>query len=150
MLLTPMATPRTGMQLGSEAFSRIGETRKVWQYDQDMDKLGPLLFPAPQVSAWMPPSLPPYMSSSATASFRNVPYTPSAISKVGAAKNPQYKAPAHKHAHHLHSIPPREKSTRTLIIDHMLWVHGRSPNHKFRVQVFYGFTRQDEIRPGAG
>ncbi|KAG1736505.1 hypothetical protein EDB19DRAFT_1720654 [Suillus lakei] len=37
-----------------------------------------------------------------------------------------FKAPAHKHAHHLHSIPPREKSTRTLIIDHMLWVHGRT------------------------
>ena len=37
-----------------------------------------------------------------------------------------FRAPAHKHAHHLHSIPPREKSTRTLIIDHMLWVHGRS------------------------
>ena len=36
-----------------------------------------------------------------------------------------FRAPAHKHAHHLHSIPPREKSTRTLIIDHMLWVHGR-------------------------
>ncbi|KAJ7301659.1 hypothetical protein DFH08DRAFT_760092 [Mycena albidolilacea] len=37
-----------------------------------------------------------------------------------------FRAPAHKHAHHLHSIPPREKSTRTLIIDHMLWVHGRT------------------------
>ncbi|KAI0359770.1 hypothetical protein OH77DRAFT_1393979 [Trametes cingulata] len=37
-----------------------------------------------------------------------------------------FKAPAHKHAHHLHSIPPREKSTRTLIIDHLLWVHGRT------------------------
>jgi hypothetical protein len=37
---------------------------------------------------------------------------------------PAFKPPAHKHAHHLHSIPPREKSTRTLIIDHMLWVHG--------------------------
>lgn len=36
-----------------------------------------------------------------------------------------FQAPAHKHAHHLHSIPPREKSTRTLIIDHMLWVHGQ-------------------------
>lgn len=39
---------------------------------------------------------------------------------------PSFQAPAHKHAHHLHSIPPREKSTRTLIIDHMLWVHGTS------------------------
>ncbi|KAI0749645.1 hypothetical protein C8Q80DRAFT_1163205 [Daedaleopsis nitida] len=43
------------------------------------------------------------------------------------AHNPTpFKAPAHKHAHHLHSIPPREKSTRTLIIDHLLWVHGRT------------------------
>lgn len=39
---------------------------------------------------------------------------------------PLFKAPAHKHAHHLHSIPPREKSTRTLIIDHLLWVHART------------------------
>ncbi|KDQ53144.1 hypothetical protein JAAARDRAFT_162017 [Jaapia argillacea MUCL 33604] len=37
-----------------------------------------------------------------------------------------FKAPAHRHAHHLHSIPPREKSTRTLIIDHILWVHART------------------------
>ncbi|KAJ7193911.1 hypothetical protein GGX14DRAFT_587272 [Mycena pura] len=37
-----------------------------------------------------------------------------------------FRAPAHKHAHHLHSIPPREKSTRTLIIDYMLSVHGRT------------------------
>ncbi|RDX57180.1 hypothetical protein OH76DRAFT_1334876 [Lentinus brumalis] len=43
------------------------------------------------------------------------------------AHNPTpFRAPAHKHAHHLHSIPPREKSTRTLIIDHLLWVHGRT------------------------
>ena len=35
-----------------------------------------------------------------------------------------FRAPAHKHAHYLHSIPPREKSTRTLIIDHLLWVHA--------------------------
>ncbi|KAH7102813.1 hypothetical protein BKA62DRAFT_769355 [Auriculariales sp. MPI-PUGE-AT-0066] len=34
-----------------------------------------------------------------------------------------YKAPAHQHAHHLHSIPPREKSTRTLILDRLLWMH---------------------------
>lgn len=36
------------------------------------------------------------------------------------------RSAAHKHAHHLHTIPPREKSTRTLIIDHMLWVHCRT------------------------
>jgi hypothetical protein len=42
------------------------------------------------------------------------------------ASAPTFRAPAHKHAHHLHSIPPREKSTRTLIIDHLLWVHART------------------------
>ena len=48
-------------------------------------------------------------------------------SMPSSAQNPTpFKAPAHKHAHHLHSIPPREKSTRTLIIDHLLWVHGRT------------------------
>jgi hypothetical protein len=35
-----------------------------------------------------------------------------------------FRAPAHTRAHHLHSIPPREKSTRTLIIDHLVWVHA--------------------------
>ena len=44
----------------------------------------------------------------------------------GAPGPAPFRAPAHKHAHHLHSIPPREKSTRTLIIDHLLWVHGRT------------------------
>jgi hypothetical protein len=37
-----------------------------------------------------------------------------------------FRVPGHKNAHHLHSIPPREKNTRTLIIDYMLWVHGAS------------------------
>ncbi|KAK0469520.1 uncharacterized protein EV420DRAFT_1633943 [Desarmillaria tabescens] len=46
--------------------------------------------------------------------------------RANTVHNTAFKAPAHKHAHHLHSIPPREKSTRTLIIDHMLWVHGRT------------------------
>ncbi|PCH42113.1 hypothetical protein WOLCODRAFT_163530 [Wolfiporia cocos MD-104 SS10] len=49
---------------------------------------------------------------------------PSSSSSAGGPT--PFKAPAHKHAHHLHSIPPREKSTRTLIIDHLLWVHGRT------------------------
>ncbi|RDB25706.1 hypothetical protein Hypma_006891 [Hypsizygus marmoreus] len=44
----------------------------------------------------------------------------------GSTSHTSFRAPAHKHAHHLHSIPPREKSTRTLIVDHMLWVHGRT------------------------
>ncbi|KAJ7285367.1 hypothetical protein C8J57DRAFT_1709586 [Mycena rebaudengoi] len=51
----------------------------------------------------------------------------SATSSASGSNNTAvFRAPAHKHAHHLHSIPPREKSTRTLIIDHMLWVHGRT------------------------
>ncbi|KIY43849.1 hypothetical protein FISHEDRAFT_77775 [Fistulina hepatica ATCC 64428] len=58
---------------------------------------------------------PPEISASFTASPMNLTTSPSA-----------FKGPAHKHAHHLHSIPPREKSTRTLIIDHMLWAHGRT------------------------
>lgn len=57
----------------------------------------------------------------------NNPPTPTS-SSVAARQNPQsvFRPPAHKHAHHLHSIPPREKSTRTLIIDHLLWVHSRT------------------------
>ncbi|KAH9974541.1 hypothetical protein BGW80DRAFT_1559584 [Lactifluus volemus] len=39
---------------------------------------------------------------------------------------PPARPPAHKHAHHLHSIPPREKSPLTLIIDHLLWAHART------------------------
>ncbi|KAI1796906.1 hypothetical protein LXA43DRAFT_878841 [Ganoderma leucocontextum] len=46
-----------------------------------------------------------------------------------------FRAPAHKHAHHLHSIPPREKSTRTLIIDHLLWVHGRTRFAQVRAEL---------------
>ena len=46
-----------------------------------------------------------------------------------------FKPPAHKHAHHLHSIPPREKSTRTLIIDHLLWVHARTRTAQARAEL---------------
>jgi hypothetical protein len=53
--------------------------------------------------------------------------TPAAPSVAGKQNSqPAFRPPAHKHAHHLHSIPPREKSTRTLIIDHLLWVHSRT------------------------
>src|ERR1700722_98238 len=52
--------------------------------------------------------------------------SPSATHQISSSPKTTFKAPAHKHAHHLHSIPPREKSTRTLIMDHMLWVHGRT------------------------
>ncbi|KAI9449095.1 hypothetical protein BJY52DRAFT_274177 [Lactarius psammicola] len=65
--------------------------------------------PFPQVQPLpQPPQLSTYLP--------RTPHTPAPI----------FRAPAHKHAHHLHSIPPREKSTRTLIIDHLLWVHART------------------------
>ncbi|KAF5381947.1 hypothetical protein D9615_004261 [Tricholomella constricta] len=67
----------------------------------------------------IPQSSPAYLSTSNT--IKPSPPVPS-----GSAPRTSFLAPAHKHAHHLHSIPPREKSTRTLIIDHMLWVHGRT------------------------
>ncbi|KAL4259172.1 hypothetical protein AB1N83_011348 [Pleurotus pulmonarius] len=62
--------------------------------------------------------------ASATTAQNNA--TSSAIPSSSKPPASGFRAPAHKHAHHLHSIPPREKSTRTLIIDHMLWVHGRT------------------------
>ncbi|KAH9481144.1 hypothetical protein JR316_0005664 [Psilocybe cubensis] len=64
-----------------------------------------------------------------TSSIQNSAHATGASTSGPSSSNiPQssFRAPAHKHAHHLHSIPPREKSTRTLIIDHMLWVHGRT------------------------
>ncbi|KAK7033458.1 hypothetical protein R3P38DRAFT_2922762 [Favolaschia claudopus] len=72
------------------------------------------------------------LSSTATnlaASSANLAPPASGANASGSTSNANanvFRAPAHKHAHHLHSIPPREKSTRTLIIDHMLWVHGRT------------------------
>ncbi|KAH6913587.1 hypothetical protein BKA70DRAFT_1096335 [Coprinopsis sp. MPI-PUGE-AT-0042] len=57
-----------------------------------------------------------------------------------ASTSPAFRAPAHKHAHHLHSIPPREKSTRTLIIDHMLWAHGMTRFAQARAEL--GMTDQ--------
>ncbi|KAF8175807.1 hypothetical protein BJ912DRAFT_1064082 [Pholiota molesta] len=73
----------------------------------------------------------PTYRNAPTSNQQNVPSTstaPPANFSSPSTTLPQssFRAPAHKHAHHLHSIPPREKSTRTLIIDHMLWVHGRT------------------------
>ncbi|KAH8118249.1 hypothetical protein DFH11DRAFT_1503779 [Phellopilus nigrolimitatus] len=85
-------------------------------------------------------------SPSLTASSRPAAYTYSAPSSpqistrprpgaTPAATAPMFKAPAHKHAHHLHSIPPREKSTRTLILDHLLWVHARTRLQQARAEL---------------
>jgi hypothetical protein len=50
----------------------------------------------------------------------------------------QFKPPAHKHAHHLHSIPPREKSTRSLILDHMLFLLGKARFAQARAELGMG------------
>ncbi|KAI6039834.1 hypothetical protein EDC04DRAFT_3061740 [Pisolithus marmoratus] len=69
--------------------------------------------------------LTPYPTPSPVSALPHVPsQPPRPIPSLPVTSS--FKAPAHKHAHHLHSIPPREKSTRTLIIDHMLWVHART------------------------
>jgi hypothetical protein len=76
-----------------------------------------LAFPMYPTIAPRPASDYPRPSSSASGHMNGASSSSSAVT---------FRAPAHKHAHHLHTIPPREKSTRTLIIDHMLWAHGRT------------------------
>ncbi|CAE7076240.1 unnamed protein product [Rhizoctonia solani] len=54
------------------------------------------------------------------------PRAPPAPSRKFVHPPATYIPPAHPHSHHLHSIPPRDKSTRTLILDHLLWMHARA------------------------
>ena len=63
-------------------------------------------------------------------------------STAASASGPLFKAPQHKHAHHLHSIPPREKSTRTLILDHMLWIHARTRLQQARAELGMSVGRE--------
>ncbi|GJE89954.1 hypothetical protein PsYK624_060680 [Phanerochaete sordida] len=79
-------------------------------------------------------------SSSNAAYQRHIPSSPlsnrSNNGQPGSSTPGQpFRPPAHKHAHHLHSIPPREKSTRTLILDHMLWVHARTRTAQARAEL---------------
>lgn len=85
--------------------------------------------PTSQVSPGRPnPSFALYPTQQATAQgSSSIPATVTATAT--------FKAPAHKHAHHLHSIPPREKSTRTLILDHMLWIHARTRLRQARAEL---------------
>ncbi|KAH7884802.1 hypothetical protein F5I97DRAFT_1929631 [Phlebopus sp. FC_14] len=89
-------------------------------------------FPAFSVTPTQPPAVSSVLPSrhsppSNQPSTSTLPPPPApALPPPPPPSSSSFKAPAHKHAHHLHSIPPREKSTRTLIIDHMLWVHGRT------------------------
>ena len=55
--------------------------------------------------------------------------TIAALSNSSQVMNPPSKhfiAPAHPQSHHLHTLPPREKTTRTLILDHTAWRQGRT------------------------
>ncbi|KAG8848187.1 hypothetical protein FRB91_011049 [Serendipita sp. 411] len=51
---------------------------------------------------------------------------------------------AHKHAHHLHSIPPKQKSTKSLIIDHLLWSHTRTRLAQIAAQLGVAELEQEE------
>lgn len=93
-------------------------------------------------------------SSSALAAPNPAPYTFSAPSSPQINTRPRppptpgapssaFKPPAHKHAHHLHSIPPREKSTRTLILDYLLWVHARTRLQQARAEL--GMTVNGDV-----
>lgn len=75
--------------------------------------------------------------SSSNSFARQIPSSPlSNRSNISGTVGPiPFRAPAHKHAHHLHSIPPREKSTRTLIVDHLLWVHARTRTAQARAEL---------------
>ncbi|KAG6894928.1 hypothetical protein C0992_003936 [Termitomyces sp. T32_za158] len=83
----------------------------------------------PGISFSLPHSTQHYLPVPSTSSAPLLPSTPVPAPRA------TYKAPAHKHAHHLHTIPPREKSTRTLIIDHILWVHGRTRFSQARAEL---------------
>ncbi|KZS92738.1 hypothetical protein SISNIDRAFT_107262 [Sistotremastrum niveocremeum HHB9708] len=66
------------------------------------------------------PSSPSSRRTPAASSVSSSHRTPTPTPRTQAALMPTYRAPAHAHAHHLHSIPQREKSTRSLIVDSML------------------------------
>lgn len=73
---------------------------------------------------------------------------PGATPATPGASIPIFKAPAHKHAHHLHSIPPREKSTRTLILDHLLWVHARTRLQQARAELGMAVSKDAAAEAG--
>lgn len=59
--------------------------------------------------------------------FHNTSYTPSFPLPVDSNHpNPTTTRVAHNNAHHLHSIPPAHKSTKTMILDHLLHLHAEA------------------------
>lgn len=77
----------------------------------------------------------PFTPSAPSSPQFSTRHRPTITAAPGTTVGPTFKAPAHKHAHHLHSIPPREKSTRTLILDHLLWVHARTRLQQARAEL---------------
>ncbi|KZT52930.1 hypothetical protein CALCODRAFT_67586 [Calocera cornea HHB12733] len=69
-----------------------------------------------------------------------------------AGSGPAYPPPtlAHKSAHYLHSIPPREKTTRTLILDHVLWKHGKARFAQARAELGLRILQEDEEEEAEG
>ena len=96
---------------------------------------------------------PPFQHQTSS-NFTSTPATPGGATRLPATTTEQtkpqpspYKALQHKHAHHLHSIPPREKSTRTLIIDHMLWIHTRARLQQARAELGMKVSVKDVKKP---
>ncbi|KAF8588221.1 hypothetical protein K439DRAFT_668773 [Ramaria rubella] len=61
-----------------------------------------------------------------------------------------FVAPAHPQSHHLHTLPPREKNTRTLILDHTAWRHGRTRFAQGRCELGMKVGLKGENKPVAG
>lgn len=91
------------------------------------------------------PAAPPTFTLGASMFAHSAPYlvvpdnsksrTEQPLKKSMAISLPGNSQVAHKNAHHLHSIPPREKTTKTLILDHMLWLHANARFAQVRAEV---------------
>lgn len=56
--------------------------------------------------------------------YLNISGNTSTFAPSFSVQTPSQPVVAPKHAHHLHSIPPKQKSTKSLILDHLLWLHA--------------------------
>jgi hypothetical protein len=71
-------------------------------------------------------------------------FTPSIPPTAAAAVSPV----ASKHARHLHSIPPRQKSTKSLILDHLLWLHALARIAHVGAELGMSVIRVDDAERG--
>ncbi|KAF8501268.1 hypothetical protein JB92DRAFT_2976684 [Gautieria morchelliformis] len=61
-----------------------------------------------------------------------------------------FVVPAHPQSHHLHTLPPREKTTRTLILDHTAWRQGRTRLAQGRYELGMNIRFRSEERAAEG